>query len=85
MNSSCIRIDGWREEFRFGLAGKILKPVKTKIGLTLLRAQSFTYLMGISVKTQTEFLHLAGALLRHWYKNPNDSEKSNKYKSSLLS
>ena len=42
----------------------------------------------MSVKTQTEFLHLAGALmkhflegiapLRHWYIKPN--EKSNKYK-----
>ena len=47
----------------------------------------------ISVKTWTDFLHLAGALmehflegiapLRYWYINPN--EQSNKYKSSLLS
>ena len=49
--------------------------------------------MQIFVKTLREFLHLAGglmehflegiALLRPWYINPN--EKSNKFKSSLLS
>ena len=63
----------------------------------IFRAQLFTYFFdGRSpsrVKTYTEFFHLAGALmghflegiapLRHWYINSN--EKSNKYKSSLLS
>ena len=60
-----------------------------------LRVQSFTSLEADlhQVKTKAEVLHLAGALvehflegitpLRHWYINPN--EKSNKYKSSLLS
>ena len=51
------------------------------------------FIEGRSPPRQMEVLHLAGALmehslegiapLRHWYINPN--EKSNKYKSSLLS
>ena len=67
---------------------------KLRLDTDVLRAQSFTSLMedlhqdinivsSFSAGALMEHLREGIASLRHWYINPN--EKSNKYKSSLLS